>query len=326
MSGKTLVLWCNLLFLFSCIFSCQVKRPGYVLTETQMEDILYDFHLAKAMGEEVAYSENYKRVLYIESVFAKHGTTKAAFDTSMVWYTRNPDALFKVYEQVNTRLRSERDKIDRLLELKSNKPSSSAPGDSIDVWFWQRAYLLTGAELENKLSYVLPADSNFKQRDTLRWSASLSFKRYNLDSIYAPIISMQLLYQDDDVKSEQVKVYHQGKIELTLVVDSLKELKEVRGFVYSPEKEILNKLLVHDIRLMRYHAKDSLSTEAADTISGTATELPEDTLGEEHTPVLQKEVEEEILKEEIEPQSREEENAGVRKPQVRPRPTSQAPR
>lgn len=47
------------------------------------------------MGEEVPYSESYKRVLYIESVYRKHGITQADFDTSMVWYARHPDALTK---------------------------------------------------------------------------------------------------------------------------------------------------------------------------------------------------------------------------------------
>ena len=47
-------------------------------------NVLYDYHIAKAMGEEVPYNESYKRVLYIESVFKKYGITQADFDSSMV--------------------------------------------------------------------------------------------------------------------------------------------------------------------------------------------------------------------------------------------------
>ena len=86
--------------------ACQVKRPDTVISDAKMENVLYDFHIAKAMGEEVPYSESYKRVLYIESVYRKHGITQADFDTSMVWYARHPDALTKVYEKVNQRLKA----------------------------------------------------------------------------------------------------------------------------------------------------------------------------------------------------------------------------
>ena len=40
--------------------ACQVKRPDTVISDAKMENVLYDFHIAKAMGEEVPYSESYK--------------------------------------------------------------------------------------------------------------------------------------------------------------------------------------------------------------------------------------------------------------------------
>ena len=47
------------------------------------------------MERRFLYNESYKRVLYIESVYRKHGITQADFDTSMVVYARHPDALQK---------------------------------------------------------------------------------------------------------------------------------------------------------------------------------------------------------------------------------------
>ena len=48
------------------------------------------------MGDNLPYNENYKKVLYTDAVFNKYGTTKAVFDSSMVWYTRNMEVLAKV--------------------------------------------------------------------------------------------------------------------------------------------------------------------------------------------------------------------------------------
>ena len=45
----------------------RVKRPDTVISDAKMENVLYDFHIAKAMGEEVPYSESYKRCLLYTS-------------------------------------------------------------------------------------------------------------------------------------------------------------------------------------------------------------------------------------------------------------------
>ena len=69
-----------------------------------MENLLYDYHVAKSMGDNLPYSENYKKALYINAVFKKYGTTQAAFDSSMVWYTRNTEILSKIYDKVKKTL------------------------------------------------------------------------------------------------------------------------------------------------------------------------------------------------------------------------------
>ena len=55
--------------------SCEVKRPKEVLDEARMEEVLYDYHIAKVMADEVPYDEAYRRPLYRQGVFAKHGIT-----------------------------------------------------------------------------------------------------------------------------------------------------------------------------------------------------------------------------------------------------------
>ena len=167
MKGLHRIQWFSIFLLASCLTACQVKRPKVVISDAKMENVLYDYHIAKAMGEEVPYTDSYKRVLYIESVFKKHGITQAEFDSSMVWFTRNPEVLTKIYEKVNARLKAERDVVNHLIAIRDNKPKESLPGDSIDVWAWQRIYQLTGMPMDNKITFVLPSDTNFKDRDTL---------------------------------------------------------------------------------------------------------------------------------------------------------------
>ena len=90
------------MFVFA-VAGCKVKRPSDVISESKMENLLYDYHVAKSMGDNLPYSENYKKALYIDAVFKKYGTTQAAFDSSMVWYTRNTEILSKIYDKVKKR-------------------------------------------------------------------------------------------------------------------------------------------------------------------------------------------------------------------------------
>ena len=64
------------MFVFA-VAGCKVKRPSDVISESKMENLLYDYHVAKSMGDNLPYSENYKKALYIDAVFKKYGTTQA---------------------------------------------------------------------------------------------------------------------------------------------------------------------------------------------------------------------------------------------------------
>ena len=49
------------MFVFA-VAGCKVKRPSDVISESKMENLLYDYHLAKSMGDNLPYSENYKKL------------------------------------------------------------------------------------------------------------------------------------------------------------------------------------------------------------------------------------------------------------------------
>lgn len=271
MKRKNRIQWYSVLLLTCCLTACQVKRPDYVLQDDRMEEVLYDYHIAKAMGEEVPYNENYKRVLYIESVFKKHGITQADFDSSMVWFARNPEVLAKIYEKVNLRLKVERDGINHLIAMRDHKLKESLPGDSIDVWAWRQVYRLTGMPLDNKVVFVLPSDTNFRDRDTLRWSVRFCFHNgvpnEIQDSTHAPFMAMQVSYEkNDSVIGFGRRIIKEGVNTISLYADKLGKIKEIRGFIYYPVQKNGRSLLADRISLMRYHAKDSLTIAPTDSL------------------------------------------------------------
>lgn len=256
--------FCLLMFCL-IISSCSVKRPDNVFTNDKMAEIIYDLHLAKAMGEDLSYSDSYKKILYAESVYKKHGITKMDFDSSMVWFARNPQAMCDIYTIINKRLSSEKQNIEDLIALRDNKPKESVAGDSIDVWVDRKTYLITESPLSNKLSFNIYADPHYEERDTLRWNIKTLFVGNVPDSLYSPIMALQLVYQNDSVLNSYIRIVANGMQTLSLSSDTLGAIKNIRGFIYMPQANNTN-LLIDSISLMRYHATDTLFIQ--NTING----------------------------------------------------------
>lgn len=57
----------------------------------------------------------------MDAVFKKYGTTQAAFDSSMVWYTRNTEVLSKIYDKVRKRLKDEQELVGDLVAKRDKK-------------------------------------------------------------------------------------------------------------------------------------------------------------------------------------------------------------
>lgn len=277
MNGMRGIRWGVMALLAVGLVSCKVKRPDTVLSDEKLEAVLYDYHVAKAMGEQLSYDEGYKRVLYLQSVFRKHGITEAQFDTSMVWLTRNPDILRDIYERVNERLRAEKDQVEDLIALRDNKPKESLPGDSIDVWAWDRVYHLTGMPLDNLVAFDLPSDPNFQDRDTLRWSLRFRFMGKTAqaaDTLYAPVMALQIAYGNDSVLHALRRIDRPGVETLTVGGDTLGRIENVRGFVYYPRQSAGRVLLVDSVSLMRYHAQGDSTAVAAPAAAASPAPAP----------------------------------------------------
>ncbi|MBQ8673687.1 MAG: DUF4296 domain-containing protein [Bacteroides sp.] len=285
MKGRRMKLWCSLLLLTG-MAACKVERPDIVLSNAQMERVLYDYHLAKAMGEEESYAESYKRVLYVEAVFKKHGITQEQFDSSMVWFARHPQEFNKIYENITGRLKNERDGINALVAMRDNKPVESQPGDSVDLWLWQRVYHLTGMPLDNKLTFTLPSDSNFMNRDAISWEFSLLFLKELPDTATHPVMALQIAYDKDSTVSCMKQIASSGPQRITLHADTLGRIKEVSGFLYYPTQDIHDVIVLKDVALMRYHATDTLFATWQDSLQ-TASKVQEN-VPQKETERLQK--------------------------------------
>jgi len=257
-----------------CLSACNVRRPEMVISNNKMADVLYDYHMTKAMIKNRTVPSDDEKQAYMDFVFKKHGITEEVFDSSLSWYSHNPDQMTSVYDQVFARMNRESEGIKQRISARDNLSVVSKPGDTVDVWTERRMIRVSNKAFENLLTFKIDADQYYEATDTMRWSMNYHFMNGEPTSERAPIMMMQIWYDRDSVISEQRIVRQDGKQTITLQNDTLGDLKSVQGFIYYPKQEDSTKfLLLDDISLMRLHSEKK-RTEAADTLGSEKKEVP----------------------------------------------------
>ena len=77
--------------------SCKPSVPSEYIQPDDMEDILYDYHVAQALARNdgAGGQLDLKKTVYYRAVLQKHGVTEAEFDSTLVYYFSHVDRLRK---------------------------------------------------------------------------------------------------------------------------------------------------------------------------------------------------------------------------------------
>ena len=194
--------------IYRCIFACGLTlllaacngQPKGVLSQNEMTDVITELHRLDGILATKGYgsSQSPENIYYYNSVLLKYDVTKAEFDSSLVWYTKNPKKFEKVYTKVMLRL-TELDK-----EIKSGKyyavDSVAMSKVRVNIWTLRDKYNLTKDSARTKLDFTIensalmtgdvyilkflqriaPADSCTKQHVVLR----INYANGKIDSVY----------------------------------------------------------------------------------------------------------------------------------------------
>lgn len=185
---------------FILLLSACGGRPKDVLNQSDMAEVLVDMHKADALLNDGGqnYGPNFNKAPYYKYVLKKHGITQAEFDSSLVWYTKNPQKFIMVYNNVMTELTAFQK------EIKNGKyhpvDTLAASIIKINIWTKRTKYILTKdstrTHLDFKIPYqgfmfgdvyvlrflqrIAPEDSCKKQRAILR----IHYQNGKTDSVY----------------------------------------------------------------------------------------------------------------------------------------------
>lgn len=255
---RSIPLCLMLLFLMACVASCGPARPEGVLSDSQMEAVLYDYHAAKALGDGLSPSDKYKATLYYLNVLEKHHTTEQQFDSTLSWYSRNPEAFDKVYQRVVKRIQDEKAVIERSINISGQGNNVTQSGDSVNIWMGVPMFSLTNRPTDNRVVFDYQNDANFEEHDTLHFNAR--FRYFQTDNKMIPsdeaaVMALSIRYRNDSIISQLHHITGDGKHTLTLQSDDYGRIRQVYGFIYLPKQSENRMLLVDSISIIRMHAK-----------------------------------------------------------------------
>ncbi|MBO4723916.1 MAG: DUF4296 domain-containing protein [Bacteroidaceae bacterium] len=251
------------LALLSVVLSgCRLKRPDNVLSPKKMEQFLYDYHLAQAIGQELPREEKYMTQAYVDWAYSKNGITKEEFNTSLVWYTRYPKELTKIYKHLSNRVNAEYKAASRSLSQIEKKAFAIQSGDSVNLWYLDRTALLNTSAYMNKLTYRINRDTTFHKGDTIRLNLTGTF--VSIDSGVPAYAYMSLsAYYSDSTSTADTVLCGNGDVRLSVILDSKRDMLNISGSInYLDSTDNRSSMLVlSGMELMRYH-----ETAAPDTV------------------------------------------------------------
>ena len=120
--------WFVILCVLLAIVGC---RPRGVLSNKEMRNVLYDLHRVDGALQVAGYNYGHNQELaaYYKAVLDEHGVTQAEFDSSLVWYTDNPQIFNKIYPKVIARLQEDVDYQEQLREERLEKRRTKKKGE-----------------------------------------------------------------------------------------------------------------------------------------------------------------------------------------------------
>lgn len=251
---------------------CKLRRPSDVLPPKKMEQLLYDYHLAQAIGQDLPREEKYVTMAYIEWAYSKNGITKEQFDRSLVWYTRYPREFSKIYKRLSTRVDREYKAASRELSRIEKKSSAILSGDSVDLWYLGHTALLNSSVYMDKLTYAVNWDTTFHKGDTLQLSMNSMFSGTDSGVPRYAYVSLSAYYRDS-VSTVDTMLWDNAGFALSLVLDAEQNFSSLSGSINYLDSTYNRDgvMILSGMNLMRYHRKAVPDTVTAS--SETAAEL-----------------------------------------------------
>ncbi len=266
------------------VIGCKPTVPSQYIQPDDMEAILYDYHLAKALSQlELGDASGKEYSIYIHSILKKHQVTEAEFDSSLVYYYGHIDRLKSIYEHVNERLEEEAERIGASVGDISQYSQYGASGDTANIWTGPSDVLLIPRPTKNRFEFTVKADSSFLVGDSFMFQfMNESISQMSAQNTMAFICAE---YEGDSIQQYHSYVSMNGTTQLRVQANKSLKLKELRGFIYlgqDERRDIRTLMFISQIQFIRFHDKtiQESADETKQEVSSDSVSRVDNTRGE----------------------------------------------
>lgn len=232
------VFWISCLLTILLLTGCKPTVPSQYIQPDELEDILYEYHLAEAIAAS-SLSDNREEtsLAYKAAVLEKYDVTQEELDTTLVYYTRHTGKLHEIYDNIIKRLNKEALALGGSASGNSQEDwdENSQNGDTVNVWTFGWSAVLTPKEPFHLLSHTISADTSYHAGDMMQLKFNSHFiYRENFPNSTA-VLSVK--FSNDSVASYSTRLQSKTSNVLRVHDKTHQGIKEVRMYV------VLSKLL-----------------------------------------------------------------------------------
>ncbi len=259
------------LMVTSVVSSCKPSAPSDVISAGKMGDILYDYHIALAMGRQTDMGQENLTVAYREAVLKKHEVTAAEFDSSMVYYMRHTEQLRAIYEDLSDRLGKEAVALGGSADDQNRYGSLTSKGDTTNVWNGASSLVFSPDKPFNCHSFALKVDSSYHEGD--RFMLDFDTQFIYQDGMRDGIAVLALTFSNDSVVSQICRIQNTQHYSIDLGDNDNLGIKSVKGYFLLSKGDFssndasqttLKLMFLQHIRLVRMHR--NLEPKPQDTL------------------------------------------------------------
>jgi hypothetical protein len=243
--------------------ACKPTDPPQYIQPDEMEDILYDYHVAQGMAMGVE-GNPYNSHLYYEAVLKKHHVTSEQFDSSLHYYYYRSDRFIDIYKRVQERLSDEALLLGASVSEVERYMTQSTSGDTTDIWEGGRRRVLVPFRPYNYLQFRVKGDTAFHAGDSFLMTFANTFLTQG--SPRGADAYLAVTYMNDSVVTRNQPVSGFGVT--TMVIPACQQrVKEICGYIVLNQHLDNNQsndiclLSLDHIQLVRFHHHDDEKTK-----------------------------------------------------------------
>lgn len=242
-----------LAFLF--LTGCKPTVPSDYIQPSEMEDILYDYHLAISMAQSENVSDMQRKVWQL-SVLKKHGVNEEEFNRSMYYYMRHTERMQSIYENLADRMGEEARALGVSDAELSQYGTIASRGDTTDVWSGRKTIMLNTFAPYNKYTFEIKIDTAYHKGDRLVLSYDTQFILQ--EGMRDLTVGLIVTFSNDSTVQQVQQVASDMRQSMSVEDGDSVGIKRIRGFFLlgrnaPPPTTTLTLFFAENIKLVRIH-------------------------------------------------------------------------